>query len=352
MTDTIDDDESDSGGAIISADARRAIMRKVRGQYFRTGRDDRLTAGIEFLLDLSTTEGAEGRALVVIGESGVGKTRTITHTLKRHPQLCGVGASGSSSPLVTVRAPAPCTLLQLGRTLLHDLGYPLQSDRKEHIVWEKAREHLELAGVRFLHIDEIQNVSRTANVLEAHKIRDTLKSLLNSPTWPVSLILSGLPEFAKFIQADAQIRRRSRFITFGPLTAGDIKSVFGMVKKLATIANLAVEAGAENTTIPRLLHAANYQMGIAIELTHEAIEAALLRGAATIQSSDFADAYAMRTGNGAAANPFLAPNWASINASDVLKNAPSAQDGELDPEEDGGPDKHPPRGGPSGKGRR
>ena len=348
MTDTIDDGD---GSAAISAEARRAIMRKLRGQYFRTGRDDRLAAGIEFLLDLSGTEGAEGRALVVIGESGVGKTRTIAHTLKRHPRFYGVGASGSSSPLVSVRTPAPCTLLQLGRTLLHDLRYPLLSDRKEHIVWEKAREHLEMARVRFLHLDEIQNVSRTANTFEAHKIRDTLKSLLNSPTWPVSLILSGLPEFAKFIQADAQIRRRSRFIAFGPLTAGDINSISGMVARLATIASLAVENDAQNTTVPRLLHAANYQMGIAIEIAHEAIEVALLRGASTLQRSDFADAYAMRTGNGAAANPFLAAAWASINASDVLKNAPSPQDGDLDPEDDGGPDKHPPKGGSSGKGQ-
>jgi len=107
MTDTTNDGGSSADGAPISTEARRAIMRKIRGQYFHTGRDDRLTAGFEFLLDLSTTEGAEGRALVVIGESGVGKTRTIVHLLNRHPQFHGFGASGSSSPLLSVRAPAP-----------------------------------------------------------------------------------------------------------------------------------------------------------------------------------------------------------------------------------------------------
>jgi len=299
-------------------------MDQVRSKYLRTERDDQIDKALAFLVDRGASSLAmnEGRSLVVLGESGAGKTTMLDRALRRHPAFEGYGVRGSGCPLVSVDVPSPCTLKQLGRETLRVLGYPLKADRSEHVTWELVREKLELLDVRFLHFDEAHNVARSVNVAEAERVRNTLKSLLNARSRPVSLILSGIPELARFLGEMAENRRRSRFLPLRSLHGGDVPQIAEMVTDLAKVAGLEVDNPEDQPLALRLIHAALGQLGAAIELTHEAIYVALREEATALRIEHYAETFVDRTGNSAAMNPFVSPTWADIDGASVLADGP------------------------------
>jgi hypothetical protein len=61
-----------------------------------------------------TVSTVAGRTLtVMIGESVIGKTRIVTHSLKRSPDF-----GPDDRPILSVGAPTTCTLSQLARAIL------------------------------------------------------------------------------------------------------------------------------------------------------------------------------------------------------------------------------------------
>jgi hypothetical protein len=67
--------------------------------------------------------------------------------------------------------------------------------------------------------------------------------------------------------------------------------------------------------MPRLIHAASYQLGSAIMLLQHAVDQALIERTTDLGIAEFAAAYAILSGCGPAANPFLAPDWRAIDCS-------------------------------------
>ena len=307
-----------------AAVARSEIMGRVRAKYVHTDRDTELEAGLDFLIDrilMAQTCGkikSEARALVVVGESGAGKTTALHRLFSRHPAFPNYKQLGCQ--LVTVRTPSPCTLMQLGRETLRILGYPLVAEKKQHIIWEMVRAQLARQNVRALHFDEVQNVTEIANVDEAKRIRDTFKSFLNDTETPICLILSGLPSLVEFLQGDPQNRRRSRFVELKSLSGEDVEPMKKTMIALANVAGLILTPEMAGTVAPRLFHAGTYQFGIVIELIHETIDGALRTGISTLTIEEFAAMFAAMTGNSFAANPFLAANWPEINCGSVLRH--------------------------------
>ncbi|PWB82888.1 MAG: hypothetical protein C3F11_09475 [Methylocystaceae bacterium] len=271
----------------------------------------------------------EARALVVVGGSGAGKTRSIRRLFEKHPALTGFGTVGSGCPLVSITAPSPCTLRQLGRATLWELGYPIErSDLKEYRIWELVRRQIRSTGATMIHFDEMQHVTQVANVVERQKVANTLKSLMVDPEWPVSLILSGIDDLIAFIESDPQLRRRASFLRFEPLAREEhAAQMIALASDVVGTAGLGLKVDSRADLGSRLLHAASYQFGIMIDLILEAIYQALVRLPPTVDHDDryvdiddFAHAYAARTGCGPAANPFLTPDWEEIDVGRVLAN--------------------------------
>jgi len=304
------------------------IMERVKGRYVDTDWDDDLRRVFNNLLRTVVTrrvhkgqampDRRETRALVVVGEAGTGKTESLRHLFLTHPSLPGYDRIGSGCPLVTVTVPSPCTLKTLGMRILNALGYPLARDKKEHLVWDDVRTHLQLSGVLVLHLDEMHNLTDRANVDEIDTIRKTLKSLMASTTWPVGLVISGIPDIVPDLQKIDEIRRRGRFIRVPLLKLpADLEMIKMVIAGLADRAGIAVEAGLADAVAPRLGHAALARFGILLELVHEAIEIAL-QGDEPLSLESFATAYTDRTGVGQLMNPFVAPYWSEIDCSLVL----------------------------------
>lgn len=301
----------------ISDAERTEIIKSLRARYIITPRDATLDAAIKDLIEISEDERIEARGLVVTGLSGAGKSESLRRIFRKH--FPDYDQPGADSPLISINVPSPCNMTALGRLALKRLGYPLIGEKRQHRVWELVREHLQMREIKFLHLDEIQNIMAVANVLESKALRDTLKSFLNDTDLRVCLVLSGLPEIAKFLQLDAQERRRCAFLHFESLTLDDAGKIHNELTLYAQDAGLGIERQDQNAIASRLLHAAFYQLGVTFEIAIGAINIALKAGADRLTCRHVADEYARRTGCAAPANPFLATDWSAIDCSLVLQ---------------------------------
>lgn len=305
-------------------------MERVRAHYFESDFDERLEKQFRQLLrtvasrkplDLNDRKAdrTETRAIVLAGEAGAGKTSSLDNLFHQNKSLVGYGRLGSGCPLVTVSVASPCTLKSLGTSVLHVLGYPLVRERDANLIWDRVRRMLVENEVLILHFDEMHNLTDRAHVDEIDKIRKTLKSLMVSPTWPVGLIVSGLPSLVPAMRQIDEVRRRGRFIKVPLLNMPEDCHIIGrLLEDLAAVADIVVPEGFEDDIGPRLGHACLSRFGIAAEFVHEAIEACLQSSQRRLAIDHFAEAYAGRTGCGDRMNVFLAPDWADIDPSEVL----------------------------------
>lgn len=264
----------------------------------------------------------EGRILALVGASGAGKTRALERIFARTEELSGWQDIDADSPLVSIKAPSPCTLKQLGLEFLKALGYPIRRELKEYVVWELVREHLELRKVRYVHIDELQHVTKKANVKEAQKVRDTLKGLVQWPQWPVSLILSGTPEIATFIEDDTQIKRRCLVVYFPSLDIETDSTQFAIRLQQLVERKAELALGGDAVTLAgKIIHAAERQYGTAIELVQDAALEALRDGSDVVDAGHFARIFKIRTGCTDDMNVFTAADWQNIEVGNALQSA-------------------------------
>ena len=257
-------------------------------------------------------EHPEGIILVVTGETGAGKSRALQKIFRSYHNVLG-------DMIVSVTAPSPCTLMQLGRTLLPELGYPIQRDKKEHLIWEDVRRRLDEGGKRVLHIDEMQHLPQSANRDQQIRILNTIKSLVQRRENPLLLILSGTPDLADFLRTDGQVRRRCRFVEFERLQIpSDILPISCTLEDLVRLTPLRVQESVADDVAPRLIHAANNATGIAIELIWDAIDDALRAGDVELKRSHFERAYRDRISCPQSRNPFVVDNWIETDPTQIL----------------------------------
>jgi len=313
-------------------DKRREVneaLGRVFAAYLPTAYDRRLMEEIDWLLDsmvrelggqprVVTPEGMirGGRALLVTGKAGAGKSRALAHAFATRPEFEGFGKPGEWCPLLSVVAPSPFTLGALGNEIARKLGYRGQREIPHSKVWPFVRELMAECGVRILHIDEAQHGDEIQSEKMAKEVENTLKRMMQEADWPIWLILSGLPELSRFCQNDDSMRRRVHVLHFDDLAFPDhAGSVLQTVRNLVA---LCPSVGCGEVLTPsfahRLLHASTYQFGIVVEYVQDAIEECLMvEGGGELKLGHFADVYAIRTGAvDDDVNPFVADDWTAI----------------------------------------
>lgn len=320
-----------------------SAMKAVMGIYLTTQYDQMLEKEIDRLLDSITLElqpsddgprpkGAVrgGRVLIVTGAAGAGKSRSLLKAFQRRPEFPNFGVEGMPCPLISIVAPSPFTLKALGNEIVRKLGYHGRREIDEGVVWPMARLMLKELGIHIVHIDEAQHGDQISNPEVVQTVENTLKRLLQETDWPVWLILSGLPELAKFCQGDHSMFRRIHQVKFEPLRFDmHAETIKKTVRKIADLCpGITCKRLLTDEFVNRLLHASLHQFGIVVEFTQDAIWECLNSGHPTLTVDHFAEVYTSRTGETREdENVFKARDWTAIVVENALYEQPVDENG-------------------------
>jgi Cdc6-like AAA superfamily ATPase len=301
------------------------LLERLRAQYAKSPRDKVLAESIDALLaaavqreDLTLPAGfgnrAHGSGLVIMGPTGVGKSRAIERYFKKHPLLKEYKDPAASSPLISVSAPSPCTSMTLARSVLRESGYPIERDLPAHRLWELVWERMDMLKRFVLHLDELQHVVQHISDKERQEVANLLKHAMYGRR--ISLIISGVDALTPFLEFDPQLLRRLTIKRLAPLDAETIPDLERAVKDYVHAAGLTVDTGdlpERPDFYARLAHAGLNAFGYSIVVAHLAIECALKTGASVLNREHFATIFAMKTNSSADRNVFLADKWHEID---------------------------------------
>jgi hypothetical protein len=317
------------------------VMAKLEACYVRSARDEAIAAQVTRLIVNwgkkrfpKRPEGDSNRragvGFVVTGGSGSGKTTALDTALIEHEAFPGYGVEGSGCTFVSVLAPSPCTLAQLGNATLEALGYDTDKPLPENEAWKRVRKLVKRKRVAFLHFDDVHNVLQNASAREIKKIQATFRNLMISRSWPVQLVLSGIEETLDIFKKDRQLKRRLKYVVFDDVApAADAEWIKEAVEDFAATAGLKYVERPGSMTIERLCHAAAYQFGLVFELLIEGIEVAVTANRKKFTIDDLEAAYADRTAQPDELNVFASPAWQAIDPSIIFRK--ENEDDEDDP---------------------
>ncbi len=297
------------------------VLERMKAIFLPTTREAELAHAMNLLihnavqaknpsLPLSLENRSEGKGLVVIGPTGVGKTTSLRHFFDNHAAFAGYRDPAGASPLLWISAPSPCNIVQLGRRILVKSGYPLERELPAHRLFELVGQRLNSMGKIFLFIEEFQHVVHNVPLRDQEIVADTLKNLME--TERISLILSGVETLTPFIALDPQLDRRLTKVNFRTLVPQDHDLLADMVHAYAEEGGIPVVYSDREALFARLAHASLYALGLAIEMTIAAIAHCMRNGQSSLTRDHFAAVYAAKTGQDAPNNPFLAERWNEV----------------------------------------
>lgn len=165
-------------------------------------------------LDQLLASGNKGRAigvpancLMLSGESGSGKSRTVREWMKKYPG--SVSHDGDEQPVVYVEVEASCTTKSLGEAILAKLNVPgrIASRATESAIRQCVTHQLREQKVQVLILDEIQGIIEQKSKRVIYRVADMVKDLLNAAVCPI--VLCGMPESLAIYTENRQLRRRS-----------------------------------------------------------------------------------------------------------------------------------------------
>lgn len=318
------------------------VIDRVNRVYIETKRDTVLAESFsKFVTWVTSPQRHEytgkGDAFYITGESGAGKTDIVQHLIHTHPVLQPMETPvGMIEPCISISLPGPATLKVLALRMLREASYEMDARKQEALLWDELPRALQQAGVMFVHIDEFQHLFHPGCDFEG--LVKYIKGLMNNEAWPVSFIISGMPNVRNIIINDAQAERRNNSYGLPSIELSkQSKLVDHIITKLAGAAPMDVTAMLNSDMPARIAHAANYQFGRICEVTVTAIQEAALAGDAVLSRKHFAQAYVEHSDARGRneMNPFLSDQWQRLKPGYFILKPGSKKKTEDDDEYDG-----------------
>lgn len=298
-----------------------AVARIKAMNAFHVGsvRDAELRKLYQRLFRNTQTETAKLAGLVVMGNSGSGKTHLI-RSMEVHPafqRYRELGSDYDTLPYISIDAPPKCAPNYLLAEIVKACGFPVAKPGNLAEMRDLAMKWFALRGVMFLHIDEFQHAMRSNTETQIKEIQDAMKALIQiSADWPVQMILSGTPVIADFRTTNPELSGRTLpfdLESLDPVTDGPVigKIVHGIITKHA---ELKVGDLDDKEFVMRLSKAANHQFGNVIQTVRLACEEVILAGGVEVGMGDFVKVYGMLVGSrNLERNLFATQAWRDVH---------------------------------------
>lgn len=147
---------------------------------------------------------AEPTNMLVVGETGMGKTTAIKRYGQKFPRR--ETRNGTMVIVLTASVPVPATVKSLVTHLLDKLGDPMADRGTVVNQTQRLQKLLKACGVELILLDEFQHFIERDSLKVLKNVADWLKVLLNETGIPIVLI--GLPSSDQVLEANPQLKRR------------------------------------------------------------------------------------------------------------------------------------------------
>jgi type II secretory pathway predicted ATPase ExeA len=296
----------------------KETLERAKSVYIPCGRDQVAQKIVShFLTMMLAKKGGrrdDGRVLFVTGESGAGKTTLMDQILSENTAIAPIQKSyGSINPVISLTLMGPSTLKFLGLNILQEAGYKITRKYEQGEVWDILPEQLHLRKVLVIHVDETQHLLKlTESDRERDAVRKALKGVMNYKPWPVSFLMSGLPNITSLAKVDEQIERRARHLHLPDVSLPEERVlILNIVRAMCEAAELEASSVLESDLPERIAHTARYRYGRITQVILAAIEQAASRSSSALTRDHFAHAYiehSQARGHDEM-NPFLVDDW-------------------------------------------
>jgi len=234
----------------------------------------------------------EPENIVVLGDSGVGKSRVLKKFRGTHPPI--VHPEYTEVPVLYVSVPANGNASALASAMLLELGSPFWDRGKIKDLTQQLHCLLKQCKVKVILLDEVNHLVDKGGIKTHHYTADWLKVLLDESQIPV--VMAGIPRAIRLLKANDQLRSRFREIVYiKPFSMATPLESSKFIEALVTFTKMM--AGVEIVNLSKgdlpqkMLFATNGNLRDIRRLLVRAVELALNNGSLKIKISTLEEAF-------------------------------------------------------------
>jgi len=304
VIDEIVDTSASFNGRLFPLDRAAKLKREFATMF--SGHLGRLKSGFYF----------EGEALVVTGASGAGKTTEIEKLLREFNLSQAILPNGTGARFETCVLDRKGTWKDLGKNTLHAMRYPLSEKARitQAQIGRRIKQQGELHGVVGVWYDEAQHILAHKKEQALEEVLDCFKTMVKGPSWPMMLILSGVPELGDYIPQLEQLFRKVTHVRLDDINfEEDAETVNSIVGTYAIEAKLSIADELQTGDFfHRLVTAAAFRWGLVFELVIKAVGKALVEHSTELKLDHFVQAWSSKTDTNSVATPFTHSGYATM----------------------------------------
>lgn len=251
-----------------------------------------------------------GDGMLVVGETGSGKTRLVNHLLDHYRAGRADLPERSVRPAIAVSIPDPCRPRELGIEILRALGDPIAGRTRVSEITYRAHQLMVDCQTRLVMIDNFHDVPELRRARGIEHICSWVRNLIEEV--PALFVLLGSKQAEVVVEGNPQLRRRCAYRS--PLHYFDIDTVAGGTEFAQLIRNMEsrlplAESSAllDAPALAKIFAATGGIFSYLVKILDAAMVSAVKGARERIENQDLEVAFAEVHGDGyRSCNPFAA----------------------------------------------